>query len=245
MTQGEDMEIHNITEDVVFSTIKTIFETFQNKGNPDNFCLCKQCEVDIACYVLNRCHPHYIVSNRGATRLMQDTFEWQQLEADIATLINQGLQRVKHNQRPDVLHDTPNTETIKIPKLSYSIPVIMGRIFDGSTFAPLSGVKVELHSNGELVAMKDHNWQNPYTLISNTAGSFTFWPKPIAAETADDHKLFEYSMIVEAPEYDTITHFFKIPVISQIQSTAPFSIERTFKLPDIYMFPPGEDEQNE
>ena len=238
------MEIHNITEEIVFSSIQTIFDSLQNKENPNQFCLCEQCRVDIACYVLNRCTPRYIVSNRGVARLGQDGLEWQQMEADITTLINDGLRRVKHNQRPTAQHDSASAPDTAMPKLCYNIPVIVGRIFDGSTFAPMAGVKAELHADGGLVIMKDHNWQNPYTLVSNTAGTYTFWPMPVTAVQENDHKIFEYTIIIEAAEYETISHFFRIPVISQVQSAVSFSMERTFKLPDLYMFPPGEAEQN-
>jgi competence protein ComFB len=238
------MEIHNIIEELVFGSIQTIIDSFESKGNPEKLCFCEQCRADVACYVLNRCTPRYIVSNRGVARLKQDAFEWQQLEADISTLIHNGIRRIQHNQRPNAPHGTSARQDKALSLLSYNIPVIVGRIFDGSTFAPLAGVKVELRSNGELVEMKDHNWQNPYTLVSNTAGSFTFWPMPVPAETADDHKIFEYSIVIESSEYETLIHYFKIPVVSQLQSTVSFSIERTFKLPDLYMFPPGEAEQN-
>ena len=237
------MDIHNITEDLVFSTIKNIFDSFQDKGNPEQFCTCEQCRVNIACYVLNRCVPRYIVSNRGVTRLKQDDLEWQQLGADIVALTNEGLRRIKHNQRQNSQHNSDMEKPIA-PGLCYSIPVIIGRIFDGATFAPLSGVRVELRSNGELVAMKDNNWQNPYTMVANTAGSYTFWPMPMAAEKENIHKTFEFTIKIESPDYETATHYFKIPAISQEQSTVSFSIERTFKLPDLYMFPPGEAEQN-
>jgi competence protein ComFB len=92
--------------------------------------------------------------------------------------------------------------------------------------------------------MKDSNWQNPYNLVPNTEGTFTFWPNPIPAEGVDLHKTFEYSIKIEAPGFETLNHFFKIPVISEIQSASSFSMDRTFKLPDLYMFPPGtEDEE--
>jgi len=239
------MEIINVIEELVFSSIQTIIDSIQSKGNPEKLCFCEQCRADVACYVLNRCSPRYIVSSRGAVRIRQDAFEWQQLEADIVTLIHDGIRRIQHNQRPNALHGASAMPEKTPPLLCYNIPVIVGRIFDGSTFAPLAGVKVELRSNGELVEMKDQNWQNPYTLVSNTAGSFTFWAMPIPAETADDHKIFEYSIIVEAPEYETLTHFFEIPVVSQVQSTISFSIERTFKLPDLYLFPPGGTDQDD
>jgi competence protein ComFB len=49
---------------------------------------------------------------------------------------------------------------------------------------------------------------------------------------------------VEAPEFETLIHYFKIPVISEVLMAASFTLGRTFKLPDLYMFPPGEAEKN-
>lgn len=238
------MAIHNIIEDIVFNAVETIFDSIRAGGNPDNFCFCEQCQMDTACYVLNRSEPCYIVSNRGIARLEQDGFEKQQLEADIAALVHEGLRRVQHNQRSTVSHGTGAVSRAAPHTLAYDIPIIVGRIFDGATFAPLTGVKVELFSGGEQVPMRDPNWQNPYTLVPNTAGNFTFWPAPVNAEAANEHKTFEYSMKVEAPDYEPITHFFKLTAMSKARSSVAFSMERTFKLPDLYLFPPGEAEQN-
>jgi competence protein ComFB len=105
-------------------------------------------------------------------------------------------------------------------------------------------VKVELLRDGDLVTMKDDNWQNPYKLVSNTEGTFTFWPSPVLAPAPKEHKNFEYSIRVESADFDTLHHFFKIPVVSEIQASASFNLDRTFKLPDLYMFPPGEAEKN-
>ncbi|HCC36946.1 MAG TPA: competence protein ComFB [Treponema sp.] len=239
------MVIHNIIEDIVFGSIDNIFQSMQKEGNPENFCFCEQCRLDTACYVLNRCQPHYILSNRGVARLEQKSLQWQQLEADIASLIHDGLKRVKHNQRPNTSHDDSVTVNEDEPRPVYNIPVIMGRIFDGATFAPLSGVQVELRWNGSLVSMRDQNWQNPYVLVANTAGAFTFWPAAVNASASDNHKIFEYLIKIEHPEYETLTHFFKIPVVSKIQKSVSFSIDRTFKLPDLYMFPPDDSGQDD
>jgi competence protein ComFB len=237
------MEIHNTTEDMVFAKVEAIFNSIIQEGNPENFCLCYQCRMDTACYVLNRTQPRYIVSNRGVARIEQENLERQQKDADIAALVYEGLKRVNHNQRPNILHQrvaAPAAVTTPV----FNIPTIVGRLFNGANFAPLSNVKIELHRNGELVSMKDNNWQNPYNLVSNTEGTFTFWPTPVPAEAADIHKIFEYSIKIEAPEFETLNHFFKIPVISEIQSAAVYSMGRTFKLPDLYMFPPEGDEED-
>jgi competence protein ComFB len=64
------------------------------------------------------------------------------------------------------------------------------------------------------------------------------------ASTVNEPKVFEYTLRVSAPEFETLNHFFKISVTSEILTAASFSLKRTLKLPDLYMFPPGEAEQN-
>jgi competence protein ComFB len=237
------MEIHNTTEDLVFAKVEAIFDSITREGNPENFCLCYQCRMDTACYVLNRVEPRYIVSNRGVARIEQENLQRQQKDADIAALVYEGLKRINHNQRPNAIHqDGAAPAAVNTPV--FNIPTIVGRLFSGTNFAPMSNVKVELHRNGELVSMKDNNWQNPYVLVANTEGTFTFWPNSVPAETAGLRKIFEYSIKIEAPGLETLNHFFKIPVNSEIQSAAAYSMGRTFKLPDLYMFPPGGDDED-
>ena len=121
----------------------------------------------------------------------------------------------------------------------------MGRLFDGVTFTPLSEVTVELRGSGEIVPMRNRNWQNPFTLVSNTPGTYTFWPAPVPVDAVDIKRTFEYSLKIESSQYETLIHFFKIPVVSNIQVThSAYSQDRTFKLPDLYLFHPGEAEQN-
>ncbi|MDR1586482.1 MAG: late competence development ComFB family protein [Treponema sp.] len=234
------MDIHNTTEDIVFSKVQAIFDSIRDEGNPEKFCLCNRCRLDTTCYVLNRSEPRYVVSNRGVARLEKEGFRKQQIEADIAALAYEGLKRVNHNQRPNVNHSEDLAERAAASNMPvFNIPTILGRVFNGVTFAPISGIKIELRRNGELVIMKDYNWQNPYTLVSNTEGTFTFWPNSIPAEAADIHKIFEYLVKIETSDYEPLTHFFKIPVISEVQSAVSYSMGRTFKLPDLYLFPPG------
>jgi competence protein ComFB len=238
------MDIHNITEDIVFSKIQAIFDSIRAEGNPENLCLCDQCRLDTACYVLNRSEPHYVVSNRGVARLGKEVFKKQQIEADIAALVYEGLKRINHNQRPNVIHNGDSIKKAASPNMPvFNIPTIVGRVFNGITFAPISGIKIELRRTGELVTMKDSNWQNPYTLVSNTEGTFTFWPNSVLAEGTDIRKIFEYLVKIETPGYEPLVHFFKIPVVSELQSTVSYSMGRTFKLPDLYLFPPGSAEE--
>jgi len=239
------MDIHNISEDVIIHSVEKIFEIIKSGGNPEGLCLCNQCKVDTICYTLNRIMPHYIVSNRGMTRVEQDWIEKQQAEADIATLIYKGVRVVNHNLRPTAAHDEAAHEDKMLNEPAFYIPMIIGRLFDGETFAPLAGVTVELRCKGEIVPMRNRNWQNPFTLVANTPGAFTFWPAPVPSHTLDVHGIFEYSLKIESPQYETLTHFFKIPAVSSmITAYSSVSMDRTFKLPDLYMFRPGEAEMN-
>ncbi|MDR1863908.1 MAG: late competence development ComFB family protein [Treponema sp.] len=239
------MKLHNTVEDVIISRIEDIFETLEKEGNPENFCTCDQCRMDTACYALNRIQPSYIVSNRGAARVEQETIRRQQRDADITTLIKEGLKQVNHNQRSMVSHKAHNAFEASIPRTpAFNVPAIIGRLFNGNNFAPLADIKVELLKDGDLVIMKDSNWENPYNLVSHTEGTFTFWPCPVPAMAPEERKSFEYSIRVESPDFELLHHFFTIPVVSEILASSSLSLRRAFKLPDLYMFPPGEAEQN-
>ena len=239
------MILHNTVEDVVISRVNDFFQILEKEGKTD-LCLCNQCRMDTICYALNRIPPYYIVSNRGASRVQHwESFEWQQTEADISSLISEGVKRVNHNQRPNFSHRSETPDVVSEPQRPvYNVPTIIGRIFNGSNFAPMAGVDVELLWNGNLVVMKDGNWQNPCRLVANTEGNFSFWPAPDIASKVDKHKIFEYTLRVTGQDYEPLIHFFKIPVASEVITAGSFSLERTFKLPDLYMFPPGDAEQN-
>jgi competence protein ComFB len=185
------------------------------------------------------------VSHKGASRVQRESFESQQQAADIETLIYEGLKRVSHNQRPNFSHEGGIASVDPDSKFPvFNVPTIMGRIFNGDNFAPISEVTVELLWNGELVPMKDGNWHNPCHLVSTAEGAFSFWPAPAVASRPNNHKIFEYNLRIYAPEFETLNHYFKIPVASEIQAAGSFSLDRTFKLPDLYMFSPGEAEKN-
>jgi competence protein ComFB len=238
------MDVHNTMEDVVFRAIEEICDTINKGDNVDEICTCDQCRLDTACFVLNRTVPHYIISNRGVARVEQETIEWQQLEADIATLIHEGIKRVNHNQRPyssHIEHSSPDKHT---DQPVFNIPTIIGRLFNGINFDPLASIEVELYQDGKLVTMKEKSWQNPYVLVPNTKGTFTFWPEPIPAKGENIRQTFKYAIKIEAPEMETLHHFFEIPVTSELKSIRSFSMNRTFKIQDLYMFPLGDTEDD-
>jgi len=234
-------------EDVVVARVDEVFDAINKGSGEDKYCTCDLCRLDIVCYTLNRVRPHYIASNRGVSRAQKESFEWQQQVADITALIHEGFRLVKHNQRPNTVH-LPHGNGSKPSAVQglpvFNIPAITGRLFDGNNFAPISDVFIELLSDGEFVPMKDANWQNPYHLVAQTEGGFSFWPEEQEASNADEAQSFEYTLRVTAPGYETLNHFFKITVTSETQTAAVYTMKRTFKLPNLYMFHPGEAEQN-
>jgi len=238
------MDIKNTNEDIVFNRVQTIFDEIQNSGNPEKYCLCYQCRIDTICFTLNRIEPHYIVSNRGFTRFEQTGIKRQQIEADITVLIYKGLRLVNHNMRSTAPHDGTVINPSKTHHPVYDIPTISGRIFNGISFEPVAGVDVSLYCEGELVAMRNTNWQNPFKMISSTPGAFSFWPATIIAEIPETAREFKFSLRINSPDYEPLSHFFTIYATSKFHNPQSYALNRTFKLPDLYLFPPGKDEMN-
>jgi competence protein ComFB len=238
------MDIHNTNEDIVFRAAEKIFEEIQKKGNPEGFCLCEQCRADTVCYTLNRIEPYYIISNRGLTRVDHTGIQHQQVEADITTLLYKGIRLVNHNLRPTAPHDGSISEKPKINSPVFDIPTISGRIFNGVSFEPVVNIEVALYSEGELAPARNNNWQNPYTINPSTPGVFSFWPAPMITTTVDVSRNIKFTVKVTSPDYEVLNHHFDITLISKNLGPNSQTLNRSFKLPDLYLFPPGEAEQN-
>jgi len=237
------MEIHNSTEDIVLVAVNDICDAIEKEGKDSRPCTCYQCRLDTACYVLNRTNPRYVVSSRGAVRAESETLEKQQEGADIVALIHEGLKKIAKSLRPHFEHDSRHSIAPELPNgPAFNIPTIVGRVFNGVNFEPMNDIEVTLFIGTDKAEMMDPNWQNPYRLIDNTAGAFSFWPKPFHASKEGLAKHFEFTIVASVPGFEELRHFFEIAVTSSPQAESAYAIERTFKLPDLYIFPPGEDE---
>jgi competence protein ComFB len=239
------MDIHNTNEDLVFDFVQNVFDEIKESGNPEHYCLCYQCRIDTVCYTLNRIEPNYIVSNRGFTRIDQTGIKKQQIEADITALIYKGLRLVQHNLRPTATHGGEDITPHKIAHPLFDIPTIAGRIFNGISFEPIVGVDISLYYQGEPIKMRNNNWQNPFRMIPSTPGAFSFWPAPIEADVPDLTKEFKFTLKVHSDDFEPLNHFFTITLTSKFHNPQSYALNRTFKLPDLYLFPPGEAEFNE
>jgi competence protein ComFB len=230
------MEIHNLFEELVFAEVETAFANINSKNKGNAVCTCWQCRLDVACYVLNRVKPHYIVSSRGIQHDEQLDLEKQQRAADIASLVYRGIEQVNLNRRPGFKH-TPGAEPVNAPAAAYfNIPVIIGRLFNGRTFEPASGISVELYIDGQLAVMKDANWQNPCELIKKTEGTFTFWPASVPADRTGEQKLFNFLIKASLPDLPPLAYYFELPVISEKDQINAVTMNRTHKISDLYLF---------
>ncbi|MDR1031442.1 MAG: late competence development ComFB family protein [Treponema sp.] len=237
------MGFYNSNEDKVTAKVNVIFDLIEKGGNPQNICTCNQCRTDTICYVLNRMEPHYVVSNRGLARIAGESIKYQQKEADMVSLIYEGMKQVNRHMRPFAEHNHTEDSLLNSNKPVFMVPAIIGRIFNGTNFAPLEQAQIELLHEQVLVPMIDSNWQNPYNLVSYIAGIFTFLPYPLPAESKGIHKNMGFSLIMNAPGFEELRYSFEVPVISNIFAREAVSLERIFRLPDLYMFPPSDEAQ--
>ncbi len=183
------MDIHNLMEDLVKATVNELFDA-EERGASGSWCTCGQCRMDVACYVLNRIRPEYVVSSRGIAYTEQDYGEKLQKTADVVSLAREGWARINSAKRPNHEH-VSNGAVMERPAPEgpvFNLPPIMGRVFNVSNFEPVSGATVTLGDGGSLQPMMDANWQNPYGIVKNTAGTFIFWPAPVPAAAAGEKR---------------------------------------------------------
>jgi competence protein ComFB len=238
------MEIHNVTEDIVLDAVNEIFDEIEREAKADRPCTCYQCRLDTACYALNRLTPRYVVSSRGVARAETDSIEKQQEEADVVSLVHEGMQKIAKSKRPHFEHLNRRESPRVAEGPVFNFPTLVGRVFNGQNFEPLIDIDVFLLSEGKLTPMLDPNFQNPYRLISNTAGTFSFWPQPVPAEGIGIERKFEFAVAAAAPGLEELRHYFEVTVTSEYEATTSFSMQRTYKIPDLYLFPPGEEQDN-
>jgi competence protein ComFB len=235
------MEIHNVMEELVFSEVENVCEGIK-KDKIQDICTCAQCRLDAACYALNRLGPHYIASSRGILREEHFDVENIQKSADITSLVYQGLKQVSARRRPGFDHteslDRQEDIDYRDTKVEayFNIPVIIGRLFNGRTFEPVTGINIELLSNEELVKMKDANWQNPCKLNKKTEGAFTFWPLSVPSKKSGEQRNFSFTIRAMIPDIPPLIHHFELPVVSEKDLINSITMNRTHKVADLYLF---------
>jgi competence protein ComFB len=237
------MEIRNLIEDSVGALIEELFAN-EEKEKRLGFCTCDQCRLDVACYVLNRVKPEYIVSSRGLAYSEKEGLDKVQRRADIISLVKEGWGRVSHAPRDTADHGAVHAEAKIQEGPAFNFPTVMGRVFDGRTFAPLAEGSVRLMAADELAAMVDPNWQNPFVLAGATAGSYIFWPRPVPCALGGMERTWTFEIKVAVPGLEALSHFIEIETVSEREVRGDFSLQRVHKIPDLYLFPEGQGEDD-
>jgi competence protein ComFB len=230
------VEIHNIAEDLVRSVVGDIFAA-EERDRRLGFCTCSQCRLDVACYVLNRLPPEYVVSGRGVAHAAKDYQERIQRQADAITLANEGWRRIDQSRRPHFEHGSGRSRIQYPAPPVFNYPTIIGRLFNGTTFDPVDKAQVSLYRDGRLVPMIDPNWQNPCSLLASTGGTFIFWPYPEKADSTGESRAVEFELRSSPEGFAPLTHFFVLRVNSEGAVQDQFSLQRQFILPDLTVFP--------
>jgi competence protein ComFB len=237
------MDIRNVMEDAVKVVVEELFE-IENREKRLGFCTCDQCKVDVACYVLNRVKPEYIVSSRGLAYSEKEGLEKVQRRADVISFVKEGWGKVSHAPRNTSDH-IGRSAGLEHEGPTFNFPTIMGRVFDGRTFAPLGEGTVRLLAEGEEVEMLDPNWQNPFVLAGATGGTFIFWPKPLPAALTDADRKFVFEIKIEVPGLEVLSHFVEMSLSPEHSARLDFSLQRVYKITDLYLFPEGQPDEDE
>jgi competence protein ComFB len=110
-------------------------------------------------------------------------------------------------------------------------------MFHGVDFAPMHDVNVGLYHEGELVQAIDPNWQNPYHLVLNTAGTYLFWPRPMAAKPGEKARGFEFEIRVDDPAYEPLRYVFSLTLNAEDKFIDFVNTTASTRLKDLYLFP--------
>lgn len=221
-------------EEAVLRIVDEICDDQEQTGD-SRYCTSNECRMDAACYVLNRVPQRYVSSARGQAHTELELASDQQLFVDLVTLAHEGLRRVSSVRRAFYGGEDASVRAVSGPH--FYLPTIKGRLFNGVTFDLVTNVDVFLLRENEPAVMMDTRWQNPYTIVENTAGTYLFWPAPVPASQADTRSTFEFEVRVDARGFEPLRHFFTIERTSIDQIPDAMDISGEHRLPDLYLVP--------
>ena len=209
-----------------------------NKKRPEwLICDCESCRLDVTSYVLNKVHPHYIVSGRGAVYTTQTLFD-KQLSADVDALVLEGVRKIASTMRPDhqiiavqsILEDNDKDGP------AFNFPVMTGTVLNGATFEPLANAMVEIKGENGLLQMQDSSWANPCETFKSTSGIYSFWPKSITAAYGNITNKFHFTVTASARGFSSASQGIDIDITSDTTKKKQFGSTLTVKIPDLILF---------
>ena len=232
------MKVHNLMEEYVSQRVDSMYEHMKGKNKPVWLtCDCKRCRMDSTAYVLNKVHPCYIVSGRGAVYSEQNLVD-SQLKADVDALILEAIRTVSSTQRPnhDIMTYVDEQSAGKADGPAFNFPFINGVVLNGSTFEPLPNAEITLFDESGIVDMQDSSFPNPCRTFQSTKGSYTFWPFSIPAQKAGETKTFHFIVEAKAEGFSPVQTAFDVPVISDSRKRFQFSSILSVKVKDLILF---------
>jgi len=230
------MKIHNLMEEIVLDKIDEIIIDYRDRKLGKDLKTAEKYKFDVACYVLNRIDPVYVVSGRGLAYLDADYIDQLQKNADLVTLIHQGIERVMNVQRP-YYDKKKKKDELERKGDFFNFPIIKGRIFNSLNFEPLFGVQIQLNYQGKCMKMIEDTWQNPYTIQENTAGKFLFLPYALEAKNKGEKASFELEIIARYKDYEELTHYFSIEIEADDRVINYFRVNKVHEIKDLYLVP--------
>jgi len=233
--------LHNTMEDIVLFCLEDVLK------EKNDICKCDQCRLDMACYILNKVQPRYVLSSRGIVHYEKNKIKDNQEYIDIYTLAMEAIQVVsqtmRHNKK-DINKDKAgnkiqNTSPDKNGSYYYNFPQIVGRVIDSDNLEPICDAKVTLHNGdtNDKIAMFNVNWQNPALINDQMDGFFSFWPVSIPTDDKNKKTAFVMFVTLEKEGYETMCKSFEIESESTPNLDETINKEQVFRLNEIYLSP--------
>ena len=177
-----------------------------------------------------------MLSGRELAHIQSHYQEKLQQQAELVSLIKEGINHVDQAKRPYLSHSREGEESLP-ESFFYNFPQITGRLLNSVNVEPGYGVTIGLRFDGEAVAMVDSNWQNPYTIVQNTAGIFSFWPYPQVVKASSLKSSYEFELQVEKTGFQTLRHYFELVVESREGFLNLSGEDKIFTVKDLYLNP--------
>ena len=160
------MNIHNLMEDYVTSQVNELYDTLKAENISWLKCDCETCRLDTICFVLNRIKPRYIVSERGVIHNSLDLQD-SQFKVDMNKLALEGIRLINGSQRKYHKEKGGAETSKKSAGYMFNFPLLIGTVFDGTTFEPLEGVDISIKVDNKLRIIISIKVKRSFTLFQN------------------------------------------------------------------------------
>ena len=84
-----------------------------------------------------------------------------------------------------------------------------------------------------------------FVLAGGTAGAFIFWPSHVPSASVGEERSWTFEIRIEAPGFDPLSHYIELGLQSETDIRRDCSLQRVHKIPDLYLFPEGQGDEEE